>query len=76
MNLRFIAIIGLALAIANGCGREEKPAPKPVAPPVLQFENAVMQPDGRVFSKYTGQPFTGWLHEFWPNGKRKRETTL
>ena len=74
MNLRFIAIIGLA--IANGCGREEKPAPKPVAPPVLRFENAVMQPDGRVFSKHTGQPFTGLLHEFWPNGKRKRETTL
>ena len=71
------------LWLAVACSRDEAPSPEPAKPIprtkstqlILRFEDSEVRDRGQVFSRKTGQPFTGLLREFWPNGKFKREFT-
>jgi len=73
-----MALIGL---LWIGCGRKEAPAPKPAPKPpppaagVLGIDDADVS-SGKVKVKATGELFTGLLHEFWPNGKLRQESTI
>ena len=84
MRFHHIFWAWLLLWLVVACGRDKDSPPEPAKPiprtqtvqPILRFEDSEVRGDGQVCNRKTGQPFTGLMREFWPNGKLKREHTL
>ena len=73
------AVVMLVALLITACGRKNAPAPPSPSkkvPVTLRMENATVRNDGVLCVKATGEPYTGTLHEHWPNGNMRRETAM
>jgi hypothetical protein len=70
--MRVLLKIIICTIALTGCSDKADPE-KPVALAKVRLENIELR-QGVVCLKSSGEPLTGVVEEFWPNGKRKKST--